>query len=72
MAITATQIITGLTILQALAPTIDEVAEGLRDMLGKDVDIKAMTVDELVALKAELQATELANWPELQFESGKE
>ena len=66
---TATQIVTVLTIVEALTPTLQLLSQGIKDMTGKDVDIESMTISELLELKSELEATHPDNWPDFKFKT---
>lgn len=66
---TAAQLLAILQVLSALTPTITLLADGVKDLTGKPVDVENMTVSELLALKDELALTDPATWPDLQFKS---
>lgn len=66
---TATELIQWLAVLQALTPVYVTVKNGIKDLTGEDVDVETMSVEDLTALKAELEKTAPENWPELKFQS---
>jgi len=65
----AAHILAILAIVEALVPTINLVAREL----GKSEDeAKEMTIQDLLDLRRRLETSDPANWPELQFKSGKD
>jgi len=65
----AAHILAILAIVEALVPTINLIAKEL----GKsEEEAKTLTLQDLLDLRRRLEASNPANWPELQFKSGKD
>ncbi len=66
---TATQIITVISILEAMTPTLQLLAQGVRGLTDKEVNVEDMTIGELMELKRELEQTHPDNWPDFGFQT---